>query len=154
MALTLSNLKPAKGSAKKRKIVGRGGKRGSYSGRGIKGQKARSGVSGLKALGLKQTLQRIPKNRGFRSLKPKMSVVNVSDLENKFSANDVIDLRKLFKAGLIETSKGGVKILGNGTLTKKLSVHAHAFSESAKKAIEAVGGEAILKGQKEEEKAE
>lgn len=150
MALTLSNLKPAKGSSKPRKIVGRGGKRGSYSGRGIKGQKARSGVSGLKALGMRQMLLRVPKNRGFRSLQAKMSVVNISDLEKTFSTNDSIDMRKLIKAGLIESAKGGVKILGNGTLTKKLTVHAHAFSESAKKAIEAVGGEAIVKKAKEE----
>ncbi|MFA4872209.1 MAG: 50S ribosomal protein L15 [Patescibacteria group bacterium] len=152
MPLTLSNLKPAKGSTKKRKLVGRGGKRGTYSGRGIKGQKARSGVSGLKALGFRQTRQRIPKLRGFRSLKPKMAIINLIDLENKFIDNDKVDAKKLIKAGLIESIKGGIKILGEGKLTKKLVVEAEAFSESAKKAIEAVGGQAIVKTKKTKDK--
>lgn len=141
MALTLSNLKPAKGSTKKHKEVGRGGKRGSYSGRGMKGQKARSGgKSGLKALGFKQTLQRTPKLRGFTSLKPKMAIVNVGDLDSKFVDGEVIDTKKILKAKLIESAKNGIKVLGDGQVTKKLTVIANAFSLSAKTAIERAGG--------------
>jgi large subunit ribosomal protein L15 len=141
MSLTLSNLKPAKGATAKRKRVGRGGKRGTYSGRGLKGQRSRSGgKSGLKALGLKQRLKSLPKLRGFKSLKPKMEVVNVSDLETKFADGDIITLGKLVAAKLVNTSKTGVKVLGDGKLSKKLTVSAHGFSASAKSAIEKAGG--------------
>ncbi|MEK7071998.1 MAG: 50S ribosomal protein L15 [Patescibacteria group bacterium] len=143
MNLTLSNLKPAKGSAKKRRRIGRGGKRGTYSGRGMKGQKARSGGrSGLKALGFKQTLQRVPKLRGFKSLKAKMAVINLSDLDKVFNDGDTITSKELVKSGLISSSKGGVKILGSGKLSKKLNIFVNAFSVSAKEAIEKAGGKA------------
>lgn len=142
MNLTLSNLKPAKGSTKKRKRVGRGGKRGTYSGKGMKGQKARSGVSGLKALGFKQTLQRVPKSRGFRSLKAKMAVVNLSDLDKIFKNGDIVTPKELIKSGLITSSKAGVKVLGSGELSKKLNVSVNAYSASAKAAIEKAGGKA------------
>lgn len=146
MSLNLSNLKPAKGSAKKEKRIGRGGKRGSYSGRGMKGQRARSGgKGGLKAMGFRQTLQRIPKSRGFKSLSPKMSPVNLKDLESKFAEGEVVDVRKMVKIGLVEKSTSQVKILGTGKLVKKLTVVADAFSASAKKAIEAAGGKVEIK---------
>jgi large subunit ribosomal protein L15 len=141
MSLNLSNLSPAKGAIKKRKRVGRGGKRGTYAGRGLKGQRSRSGgKSGLKALGFKQTLQRIPKVRGFKSLKPKMAVVNLSDLENKFNDGDNIDPRAFQKIGLVDSISDGVKVLGNGKLSKKLNISANGFSTSAKTAIEKAGG--------------
>lgn len=145
MSLTLSNLKPAKGSQKKRKKVGRGGKRGTYSGRGMKGQRSRSGgKSGLKAMGMKKTLFRIPKNKGFKSLQPKKEVVNVSDLERVFKSDDVVNASKLLKRGLIQTTRNGLKILGNGELKKKLKVEAHQFSDTAKKAIMDAGGEVVV----------
>jgi len=148
--LTLSNLKPAKGATKKRKKVGRGGKRGTYSGRGMKGQRSRSGgKGGLKALGFKQTLQRIPKKRGFKSLRPIMEVVNLIDLENKFNDNDIINIKQLIKTGLIDNGKNGVKILGQGKLSKKFIVMANAFSKSAEKAIVDAGGEIIKKARKQ-----
>lgn len=145
MSLTLSNLKPASGSRKKSRRVGRGGKRGTYSGRGMKGQRARSGGKrGLKALGLKQTLRRIPKKRGFQSLKPKSVVVNIADLEKKFSDGEIINLRGLVKTDLIKDIKNDIKILGEGKLTKKFTVIANGFSASAKKAIEEAGGKAEI----------
>ncbi|MEK7653221.1 MAG: 50S ribosomal protein L15 [Patescibacteria group bacterium] len=141
MPLNLSNLKPAKGSKRKSRRVGRGGKRGTYSGRGMKGQRARSGgKGGLKLLGLKQTLRRIPKKRGFQSLNKKFAVVNLADLEKKFQDGDVINARLMIRAGLIRDTKNGIKILGAGKLTKKLTVVANAFSASAQKAIEEGGG--------------
>jgi large subunit ribosomal protein L15 len=107
----------------------------------MKGQRARSGGKrGLKALGFKQTLRRIPKKRGFKSLNKKFAVVNLADLEKKFKDGDVINVRAMIKAGLIKDGKNGVKILGEGELTKKFTVIANGFSASAKKAIEAVGG--------------
>jgi large subunit ribosomal protein L15 len=146
MAINLSNLKPASGATKKSRQVGRGGKRGSYSGRGMKGQRARSGgKGGLKALGLKQTLQRIPKSRGFKSFKPKMATVNLADLDKIFSAGEIIDAKKLLKAGLINSAKNGVKILGDGKLAKEFQVIADKFSSSAQEAITKAGGKAELK---------
>jgi len=146
MSVTLSNLKPAKGSQKKSIKVGRGGKRGSYSGRGMKGQRARSGGKrGLKAFGLQQTLRRIPKLRGFRSPYPKLAVVNIGDLEKKFNDGDIVDAAKLARVGLVDKAQNGIKILGTGKLSKKLSVIADAFSASAKEAIEAAGGTVEIK---------
>ncbi len=147
--LNLSNLKPASGSTKSRKKVGRGGKRGTYAGRGLKGQKSRSGgKGGLKALGFKQTLQRIPKVRGFKSSKPKMEIVKLADLKAKFQDGEVVDIRKMIKADLIESGKTGVKVLGNDQMDKKLIVVADKFSQAAEKAISQAGGQAQLRNQK------
>ncbi len=140
--LSLHTIKPAKGATKKRKRVGRGNAsgQGTYSGRGIKGQKSRSGVSGLKRLGMKQILKRIPKQRGFKSLKPDNQVVNLADINKHFKKGDIISPKELLKRGLIDTIKLPVKILGKGELKKKLKVRAHAFSGPAKKAIKKAGG--------------
>lgn len=145
MSLNLSNLKPAVGSAKSRRRVGRGGKRGSYSGRGMKGQKARSGGrKGLKALGFKQTLQRVPKKRGFRSLRVKLPVVNLAALDQKFADGELVDVKKMIGAGLAAKGTKSVKVLAQGQIQKKLTVVAAAFSAPAKKAIEAAGGQTQL----------
>ena len=146
MSINLSNLSPAKGSHKARKRIGRGGKRGSYSGKGMKGQRARSGVSGLKALGMKQMMLSTPKLRGFRSLNIKTPVVNISDL-NIFDDGAIIDIRRLIQRGLIDKRQKRVKILGDGKLTKKLTVIANGYSAAAKAAIEAAGGQAEIKNQ-------
>lgn len=138
-SLNLSNLRPAKGSAKKRKIIGRGGKRGTYSGRGIKGQKARSGVSGLKALGMRKRLLQTPKKRGFTSLQAKFTPVNLGQLDKHFTDGQIVTMRELAIAGLADKGQK-VKILASGTLTKKLNVIAHDFSAKAKEAIIAAGG--------------
>ncbi len=149
MALNLYNLKPAKG-AKKRKIrVGRGlsSGHGTYSGRGAKGQRARSGgKGGLKAFGLKGIIQSTPKLGGFRSLKSKLEIVNLSDLEKNFKDGDIITPGLLKDKGLINDTKKGVKILGDGKLTKKLVVKVNKISESGKAMIEKNGGQVILLG--------
>ncbi len=144
MSLTLSNIHPAKGATKKRKVIGRGGKRGSYSGKGMKGQRARSGVSGLKALGMKQMMLSTPKLRGFRSLNVKLPVVNISDLE-AFDDGAIVDVRKMIQRGLIDKREKRVKVLGTGKLSKKLTVIANGFSTTAKAAIESAGGKAEVK---------
>jgi len=143
MPLTLSNLKPAEGLKKKKKRVGRGGKRGTYSGKGQKGQRSRSGGrKRLKVKSFRRILQRIPKKKGFKSIHPKMEIVNIGDLDKKFKNGDVIDLKILLKNGLVGKIKNGVKILGEGKLTKKLTVKANKFSRSAEKAIKKAGGSA------------
>lgn len=141
--LTLHNLKINKAAKKKAKRVGRGNAsgHGTYSGRGLKGQKSRSGgKSGLKRRGLRQLLRNKPKIGGFKSLRSKLAVVNLDDLEKNFEAGELINDKKLLAKNLIKTNKFGVKILGEGKLTKKLIVIADSFSESAKKGIIEAGG--------------
>lgn len=144
MPINLSNLKPAVNSTKIVKRVGRGGKRGTYSGKGMKGQRSRSGVSGLKAMGLKQVMQSTPKLRGFKSFKPKLPVVNLSDL-NVFEDGALVDFKKMIQKGILDKRYNRVKVLGLGKLEKKIIVIADAFSASAKEAIEKLGGKAELK---------
>jgi large subunit ribosomal protein L15 len=139
--LNLHNLKSAKGSRKKGKRVGRGGKRGAYSGRGMKGQKARSGgKKGLQLKGLKKMIQSIPKKRGFKSIRFKPEIINIIKLDEKFKDNDKITPEILFKKGLIDKIKNGVKILGDGELKKKLIIENCAVSKTAQEKIEKAGG--------------
>lgn len=145
--LSLHNLKINKKARSKPKRRGRGDAsgRGTYSGRGLKGQRSRSGgKSGLKRRGLKQLLQSKPKLGGFKSLKPKMAIINLDQLEKSFETGELVNPKKLIAKFLIKRSKSGVKILGNGKLTKKLTVTANSFSEVAKKAIIEAGGTAEL----------
>jgi len=150
MALNLYNLKPARGSKKRGHRVGRGtsSAHGTYSGRGAKGQRARSGgKKGLKAFGLKGIIQSTPKLSGFRSLQPKLQIVNLRDLEKNFKDNDIITPEALSQKGLISNTRVGIKILGEGKLTKKLTVKTHKISESAQAMVEKNGGQVILLGQ-------
>ncbi len=143
--MDLSNLKPAIGSTKNRKRIGRGqgSGTGKTAGKGHKGQKARSGGS-IKAGfegGQMPMHRRLPK-RGFTSLNKKVYVlVNLGDLEN-FEAGSVVDLEAMGKAGLVKKLQDGVKILGDGEITKALTVQAHKFSKSALEKIAAAGGKA------------
>jgi large subunit ribosomal protein L15 len=150
--LSLSNLKPAQ-SRRGRKRVGRGqgSGKGRYSGRGIKGQKARSGSKKMRPGfegGQMPIHMRVGKQRGATS-KDAMPIgpfrtttyaVNVRDLEAKFDAGAEVTVEALVAAGLVKSSRGDVKILGQGDLTKKLSVAAHNFSKSAREKIEKAGG--------------
>jgi len=121
MSLSLHTIKSNKGATKKRKRVGRGNAsgHGTYSGRGLKGQKSRSGVSGLKRLGMKKQLLQIPKTRGFKSARAKNQVVNISDLNVNFKDGDEISPKTLLKKDLIGKIELPVKILGKGKLTLK-----------------------------------
>jgi large subunit ribosomal protein L15 len=142
--LTLHNLKINPGAKKKARRVGRGNAsgRGTYSGRGLKGQRSRSGgKKGLKRRGLKYILKSKPKIGGFKSLKPKLAIVNLKQLEKNFSSDQLVNLKILQAKKLIDHQATKVKILGNGKLTKKLKISAQAFSQSAKKAIIAAGGQ-------------
>ena len=152
--LTLSNLQPAQ-KRKVRKRVGRGmgSGKGRYSGRGIKGQKARSGSHSMRPGfegGQMPIYMRLPKQRGPYS-KDAMPIgphrtstvpVNLRDLDRVFDDGAEVTLEAMIEKGLIKNSKTDVKILGQGELKKKLAVTAHAFSASAREKIEKAGGSA------------
>jgi large subunit ribosomal protein L15 len=149
--LNLSNLKPAS-PRKDRKRVGRGpgSGKGRYSGRGVKGQKARSGSHKMRAGfegGQTPIYMRLGKQRGPYSKdampigphRTHMAAVNVRDLD-RFDAGAEVTLEVLAEAGLIRNARTEVKILGQGELSKNLSVTAHAFSAAAREKIEGAGG--------------
>lgn len=141
--MKLHELKPAEGSRKVRNRVGRGTSSGNgkTSGRGQKGQKSRSG--GGVRLGFEggQTplFRRLPK-RGFTNINRKDYAVINLDVLNRFEDGTEVTPTTLIEAGIVKNEKSGIKVLGNGELTKKLTVKAAKFSESAKTAIEAAGG--------------
>ena len=140
--MKLENLSPAYGSTKKRKRVGRGGKYSKTAGKGEKGQNARSGGGVRPGFeGGQLPLFRRLSKRGFSNARFKKvyACVNVSDL-NRFEENTVITPELLIDTGLVKKELDGIKILGNGELTKKLTVKANKFSESAKAKIENIGG--------------
>ena len=141
--MKLHELKPAEGAVKSRKRLGRGTAtgQGKTAGRGQKGQWSRSGGGvrvGFEG-GQMPLARRLPK-RGFTNRNTKLvAYVNVEKL-NKFEDGAVVDIQTLVEAGAVKNRFDAVKILGNGDLTKKLTVKANAFSEGAKAKIEAVGG--------------
>ena len=141
MSLSLHTIKPKKGARKNRKRIGRGlGSTGTYSGRGLKGQKARAGSSGLQLKGIRDLMLSQPKVRGFKSKRPKPEVVNVGILSKHFSDGDVVKPKSLQSKGLIEGKPGGVKILGNGSIGIKVTLKGCKVSQSAKAKIVEAGG--------------
>ncbi len=141
--LSLSNLSPAEGSRKPRKRLGRGHGtgHGKTSGRGHKGFKSRSG-SGIKPgfEGGQMPLQRRLPKRGFNNIfRKSYAIINVKDLE-KLDSGATVDREALLNAGLIKSQDKYIKILGDGTLTKNLSVSVDKVSENARKKIEDAGG--------------
>lgn len=141
MSLSIHTIQPARDSRKTAKRVGRGlgSGKGKTSSRGVKGQRARSGGSGgLLIKGLRQTLLRIPKKRGFKSAYPKPQTVNVGDLSIVGGAR--ITPSTLKAAELITDARGAVKILGNGEVKAALTIKGCALSATAKQKIEAAGG--------------
>ena len=141
--MQLHQLKP-KHKLKRKKRVGRGGKRGTYSGRGLKGQRSRAGRK-FKPV-IRELIKRYPKLRGykFKRIKPKPAVVNVEMLENKFKAADTVSPKVLIEKGVIRRIKGRlpkVKILGRGKLTKKLTIEGCQVSKQAKEKLEKAGGQ-------------
>ena len=143
--MELSNLRPAEGSKHSdnfRRGRGHASGNGKTAGKGHKGQKARSGAPRIGFEGGQMPLyRRIPK-RGFTNRNTKEIIsINVSALE-KFENGTVVTVEKLLEEGVISKAADGVKILGNGELTKKLTVQVNAFSETAKAKIEAAGGSA------------
>lgn len=143
--MQIHDLFPAPGSRKSRKRVGRGNGsgHGSTAGRGDKGQNSRAG--GGKGPGFEggqnPLAMRLPKLPGFKNrFRTEYSIVNVSRLEERFSAGDVVDIDSLFAAGMIKSKQAPVKVLGDGELTKKLTVKVDKVSASARQKVEAAGG--------------
>ena len=141
--MNLSNLHPAEGSKHRdsfRRGRGHASGNGKTAGKGHKGQKARSGAPRPGFEGGQMPLYRRLPKRGFTNINSKEIVgINVSALE-RFENDSVVSVETLLETGVIKNPQDGVKILGNGELTKKLVVKANAFSEGAKAKIEAVGG--------------
>lgn len=144
--MKLHELSPANGSKKSVKRIGRGHGSGwgKTSGKGQKGQKSRSGGSIRPGFeGGQMPLQRRVPKRGFNNIfRKKIVALNLKQLEAKFDNGAVVDTEALRNAGLVKNSFDGVKILGNGELTKSLTVKVDGFSASAKEAIEKAGGKA------------
>ena len=143
--MDLSNLQPAlcsKHSDNFRRGRGHGSGNGKTAGKGHKGQKARSGAPRPGFEGGQMPLYRRLPKRGFKCINSKTIVgINVSALE-VFDNDAVVSVETLLEKGIVKNPRDGVKILGNGELTKKLTVQANAFSASAKEKIEALGGKA------------
>ena len=142
--MKIHELTPAADSNRPVKRIGRGhgSGQGKTAGKGHKGQKARSGAPRVGFEGGQMPLyRRIPK-RGFKNRNTKDIVaINISSLE-KFENDSTVTVESLVESGIISNPRDGVKILGNGELTKKLTVQVNAFSASAKEKIEALGGNA------------
>ena len=142
--MKLHELSPAEGSKKAVKRIGRGAGsgQGKTAGKGHKGAKARSGYSRRPGFeGGQMPLQRRVPKRGFNNIfRTEYAVVIVASLEERFDANATVDEESLKACGLIKKELDGIKVLGNGEITKALTVKVSAISESAKAKIEAAGG--------------
>ena len=143
--MNLSELRPAEGSKHSdnfRRGRGHGSGNGKTAGKGHKGQKARSGAPRPGFEGGQMPLYRRLPKRGFKCRNSKEIIgINISALE-QFDNDAVVSVETLIEAGIVKNPRDGVKILGNGEFTKKLTVQANAFSASAKEKIEALGGKA------------
>lgn len=140
--MQLHQLKPIH-KPRKKKRVGRGGKRGTYSGKGIKGQKSRAGRKFAPII--RELIKRYPKLKGYRSKKQEknLAVVNIGVLDKKFESSEVVKPKTLLEKRIIRRIKGRipkVKILGKGELTKKLIIENCEVSKVAKETIEKAGG--------------
>jgi large subunit ribosomal protein L15 len=146
MGTTLHTLKPPRGATRNRKRIGRGpgSGTGEQSGKGVKGQKARTGHHGARLgfEGGQMPMQRRFPKKGFKNpFRVQVFAVNVGDLQSRFG-DGAVDLDRLKDAGLVPRRERAVKILGEGALTNKLTVRAAGFSASAKEKIEKAGGTA------------
>lgn len=132
-------------SVKKKRRVGRGGKKGTYSGRGMKGQKSRSGASinPIFEGGRSTLIEHLPKIRGFKSHRGKNQIVDLARLDKYFSDGDIVNSQALLQKKIIDNIKVPVKILGDGETKKKLTVEKCLVSKSAKEKIEKAGGKIV-----------
>ncbi|MBI4256804.1 50S ribosomal protein L15 [Candidatus Uhrbacteria bacterium] len=144
MSLSLHSIQPQKGATKGKKRVGRGlGSKGTYSGRGVKGQSARSGVSGLQKLGIRQVMLATPKARGFKSNRPEAQVVNLGAISKQFSAGAKVSPEILLKKGLVGSTTLPVKILAGGNIAIAITLTDCHVSATAKEKIEKAGGTVV-----------
>lgn len=144
MIMQPNTIKPAKGSKRKSKRVGRGNAsgKGNYSARGLKGQRSRSGgKGGLKLKGVKHIIQSTPKLRGFKSLATKPATITLQNIEKKFENGEVVSMVTLREKKLINKNIKSAKIVSTGELTKKIILEGVGFTKVAEEKIKAVGGE-------------
>jgi large subunit ribosomal protein L15 len=122
--ISLDNLKKSKGATQKKKRVGRGNAsgHGTYSTKGMKGQKARKGVSNLKRLGMRQQLLKIPKKRGFHSPQPKFRIISVVAVNSAFKSGEIVSPQALLEKKIINNLRRPLKIAGRGVLNKELTL--------------------------------
>ncbi len=147
MEVTLSNLRPPKGSRHRKVRVGRGmgSKLGKTAGRGNKGQKSRSGYSSRRGFegGQMPLHRRIPKRGFYNPFGRDLAIINVTAL-NAFGKGEVVTPELLLERGILSSRRDGVKVLGDGELKVALTVQAQAFSKSAEQKIAAAGGKAEI----------
>ena len=144
MSLHVHTIRPAKGSKKSKKVLGRGNAsgHGTTATRGGKGQTARSGGSqGTRRRGFKFQLQSTPKLRGFNSFREKPAEVYLSDLESAFQNGEIVSLASLKEKHLVSARAKAAKVLSTGDITKKLTLEGVTTTVSAAEKIKAVGGE-------------
>lgn len=147
MTLSLHTLNPGRRVSRSARRVGRGNasQKGTTAGKGTKGQKARTGGrGGLKVLGLRRTLMKVPKNRGFKSMYAKPELVNLTTLERVAVTNQTITPVWLAKRKIVSTINNGVKIVASGKLTKAVTVQGCLASKGAVAAIEKTGGKVVF----------
>ena len=130
---------------KKKRRIGRGGKKGTYSGRGMKGQKSRSGanVNPIFEGGRSTLIEHLPKVRGFKSHHPKNQVVDLTKIEKHFADGDQVSPQSLLAKKIIDNIKTPVKILSDGKISKKITVEKCLVSKVAKEKIEKAGGKIV-----------
>ena len=143
--MQINDLKPSSNKAK-RKRLGRGGKLGTYCGRGVKGQKARSGSGkGPSFQGTESSFLKLPKKKGFKSIYDKLEAINLVELNKKFKDGEIVNPKTLLEKKIIGRIKRGVKILGMGEVDKKLVIENCSVSKMAREKIEKAGGEVKVK---------
>jgi large subunit ribosomal protein L15 len=132
-------------SQKRKRRIGRGGKKGTYSGRGMKGQKSRSGahINPIFEGGRSTLIEHLPKKRGFKSLKEKKQTVSLEKIEKYFEGGDMVNPQTLLQKKIIDNIKVPVKILGDGELTKKLTIEKCIVSKTVKEKIGKAGGKIV-----------
>lgn len=146
MAIGLHTIKPARGSHKARRRVGRGNAsgRGTYSGRGVKGQRARSGGrKGLKMRGLKQFLLSVPKQKGFVSKTTKPATITTEMLEKHFASGETVSMQTLRQKKLIPAEVKHAKIVTKEELKKRLTISDIPLSKGARAAVAKAGGRVV-----------
>jgi len=154
MVLTLHTLKARRGTKRKKRRIARGnaGKGGTYAGRGMKGQRSRSGGKRkAKHAGKRGPafVFQLPKKRGFTSLQRPIATVSLADLSREYEDGSSVTIKELKSAGLVSRSATKVKVLGTGEMKKKLIVTADRFTKTAAEAIQQAGGEATTPEQRD-----
>lgn len=146
MSLALHKIKSSPGAKKGKKRLGRGlASTGSYSGRGVKGQRARSGGrSGLQLKGIRSLMLKLPKRRGFQGLKGKPATINLEVLVKHFFDSATVTPKLLRDKGLVTSLENGVKILGQGEVKHRLTIKGCQLSKSAEEKILKAGGEIVV----------